>query len=211
MLHVTVLAFDEHLGLDVARLLFGIGCDRFGRNKSGRIPLRSMGWVVETLYYSFVSAGTDMCSITVDGNGLIHAGMMSHNEDACLEISRHLVCRGYKPSRNREGKTALHIAAERGIINAVWYILALNQSFPDDILFSMSNPRSPGPTKRLMLCILIDQGTNIHATVHGDTLLHTPISSFQNCHFSDGYFEYNLQLMVRTLVDGEAQCGCTSL
>ncbi|KAH0835945.1 ankyrin repeat-containing domain protein [Lanmaoa asiatica] len=158
----------------------------------------STGWIVKNIH-SLTKGGSDIRSLAADGNSLIHAVMMFHREDACLELLTLLISRGCNPSaRNREGKIALHIAAERQNFSVMSHILSLDQPFPDILFFVL---KSRSWMKPLMLRTLINKGANIRA-VDGETLPHIAISSFRNSYSRRS--PLNLPLIAKTLVNG----GC---
>ena len=87
---------------------------------------------------SLVGKGADICGLSMNGNTLLQATVLSLDERQALEVAKLLVGAGCDPSaRNWQGKTALDMAAEKRFISVMKYILSLDQSLPDDVLFSV--------------------------------------------------------------------------
>ena len=127
---------------------------------------------------SLVGKGADVCRLSTEGDSLLHAAMLALRVDErqALDVAQHLVDAGCDPSLyNKEGKTALHIAVQVAFISVVEYILALDQSLPEDILFSVLKSRSKNRVS--ILRILIGRGANTRVVaVDGTNLLHAAIS-----------------------------------
>ena len=131
-------------------------------------------WRAQTMC-SLVGKGADVRGLSADGNTLLHVAGLVLDERRALYATRLLVDAGCDPStRNRQGKTAIHIAVEKGSISVMEYILSLDQSLPDDILFSVLKSHD---RQELMLEMLIAKGANTRVVAaDGNNLLHTIFS-----------------------------------
>ncbi|KAG9311679.1 ankyrin repeat-containing domain protein [Chiua virens] len=107
-----------------------------------------------------------------DDKGLLHAALSgSLGEEETLELVKILIHSGCKPSvpgLNQE--TSLHLAARRGYISVICYLLSLDPNLPSDILLAASK----GYSKRAQaIRYLINKSARVSvATTDGDTPLH---------------------------------------
>ena len=153
-------------------------------------------WRAQTIR-SLVGKGVDMCGLSADGNTLLHATVLSLDSSWALDVTNLLVGAGCDPSVcNRQGKKALHIAVEKGLVSVMEYILSLDESLPDDILSSAL--KSSSSSQVPILRTLLSKGANTSVVaVDGNNLLHVAISSPPNRF-------WDVRAVVETLVGG----GC---
>ncbi|KAG6377524.1 ankyrin repeat-containing domain protein [Boletus reticuloceps] len=159
-------------------------------------------WKVEAIA-SAVVEGVDVCELSADGNTLLHAVGLVLDESLCLTVIELLIGAGSDPSiRNMQGKTILHIAAEKGYITVMEYILSLDQSLPDDILFSVLRAQSEGESQVHMLSMLISEGANTRAVevADGNNLLHVALSSLSYQRYPTDFKSLDLRMVVELLV-----------
>ena len=108
-------------------------------------------WRAQTIR-SLVGKGVDVCRLSANGNTLLHATVLSLDLSQALDATKLLVGAGCNPSVcNKQGKTALHIAIEKGLVPVTEYILSSDQSLPDDILFSALNSSCPSQDSMIPL------------------------------------------------------------
>ena len=151
---------------------------------------------------SLVEKGADVCRLSPDGNTLLHAAIFTFPERHALAVARLLIGAGCNPAvYNRHRRTALHIAVQKGYVSVLKYILTLDQSLPDDILFTVlkSRHRSQVPILRA----LISKGANTRGVVDGKNLLHVVIPLLPY----DWLKVLNIRVIVKTIVDS----GCDTL
>jgi ankyrin repeat protein len=146
---------------------------------------------------SFVEEGAEVRGLSTDGNTLLHAAGLALDRSCAWYATKLLVGAGCDPSaRNRQGKTALHIAAEKGSTSVMKYILSLDRSLPNDILFSVLISRGPRVS---MLKMLIGRGANTHVVAaDGSNLLHFAIISYET------FPDLTMAVVVRLLLEN----GC---
>ncbi|KAF8439131.1 ankyrin repeat-containing domain protein [Boletus edulis BED1] len=159
-------------------------------------------WKVQAIA-SAVVEGVDVCEPSADGNTLLHAVGLVLDESLCLTVIELLIGAGSDPSiRNMQGKTILHIAAEKGYITVMEYILSLDQSLPDDILFSVLRAQSEGESQVHMLSMLISEGANTRAVdvADGNNLLHVAIASLSYTRYPADFNSLDLRIVVELLV-----------
>ena len=165
-------------------------------------------WKARTVC-SLVDKGADVHGLSADGNTLLHIAVLSLDEpddhdghyetDAC-RVAEALVGAGCDPTaRNRQGKTALHIAAECLSIHVTDYLLSLDHSLlPDDILFSAL--KSYHWNQADMLRLLISKGSNTHVVMaDGNNLLHVAIASLSSNPSTNEIV--NMRVVVKILVE----------
>ncbi|KAF8546796.1 ankyrin [Imleria badia] len=158
-------------------------------------------WRAQTVCF-LVENGADVHGCSDDGNTL-HTTVLSLDETQALMVAKILVGSGCDPSaRNKWGETALHIAARKGCISVVEDMLSLDQSLPDDILFSVL--KWPDQDLLPMLCMLIKRGAKTHLlqAMNRNNLLHVAMSSYSVN--SSIFGTSGMRMVVETLVDG----GC---
>jgi ankyrin repeat protein len=130
----------------------------------------------------FITKGADIHVLTSNGNSVLHAAIYhfdSHyysdyhhsNDYFHLEIVKILINAGCNPSLcNSDGKTPLHIAAEKGCISIMEYLLPI-MDIPlthDILFFAMRVHELPVETMHK----LISKGANIHVLwPNGDSAL----------------------------------------
>ena len=141
-------------------------------------------WRAQTMC-SLVGKGADVRGVSAKGNTLLHAAGLALDESHALDVTKLLVDAGCHPSaRNGQGKTALHIAVEKGSISVIEYFIALTPPhLPDDILICLLERQAAFTGRKdiyYMLQLLIAMGANIDArTADGNTLLHIAIKNAQ--------------------------------
>ncbi|KAF8556080.1 ankyrin [Imleria badia] len=157
-------------------------------------------WRAQTVC-SLVGNGADVRGLSDDGNTLLHTTVLSLDETQALMVAKILVGAGCDPSAlNRQGKTVLHFAAKQGseFISFMKYILSLDPSLPDDILFSVL--KSPYQGKVPIIRMLINNGADTRVVaVDGNNLLHVAIASPSSVIKTS-----SMETIVEILVDG----GC---
>ncbi|KAF8546308.1 ankyrin [Imleria badia] len=161
---------------------------------------------------SLVGERADAHQLSADGNTLLHATVLAIDDDWGSDVVEVLVSAGCNPSvYNRQGKTSLHIAVEKGSICVMEYILSLDQSLPDDILFSVLKSEVNINVTLHMLITLVIKGSNARAVAaDGNNLLHVAISSssYNRLHHDYVYIQMIVEILVESGCDAFA---CNSL
>ncbi|KAF8557486.1 ankyrin [Imleria badia] len=186
--------------LEKVRILIDAGCDPCASNLAGETPLHvaaRIGSVVIVEYllslhvplppdvllvasgpsmiHFLLDEGADVSAISADGDTVLHVALSGvcydSGWDQCLELASTLIDVGCNPcSPNVFGETPFHIAAKKGHLPVVQYLLSLNIPLPSSILLSVVGSFSPDAAP--MIKFLIDKGADIHVTSPtGDNLL----------------------------------------
>lgn len=115
--------------------------------------------------------GADGHVVSEDGETPLHFAAALNRENEALDVVKLLVHSGCNLSMlNSARETPLHIAARRGYLSVVDYLLSLGTPFPRDMLLAASD----GPSQKTqMIRYLVDRGADASvATADGDTPLH---------------------------------------
>jgi len=165
--HISVMEYLLSLGIPIPSNLMQTQLDR--RYSLG-VPPR---------YYLAVrfllEKGGDIYTVTKDGDTLLHLAASIYPEEHALGLTRHLVHAGCIPCvLNSLQETPMHIAARKGSISIIRFLLSLNTSLPPDILLAAST----GYSRRTELIrYLVEEAANVSvATMDGDTPLHLLIT-----------------------------------
>ena len=190
--------------LECVKILIHAGCDPRTQNLAGETPLHAAARYesISTLNYflsqgiplpddilrisapsifrSLISKGVDARCVAANIDmQLLHRAIASHDEEDCLECAKILVGAGWNPSlRNSDGQTPIHIAAKRGHISIIQYLLSQSAPFPSDILLVVI-PIGASPDSWVsFIHFLIREGASVTAaTSDGDTPLHLALRS----------------------------------
>ena len=127
-------------------------------------------WQVTPVIKFLISKGAGIDVTRPDGNTLLHLAMMVRLESECLKVTETLVSAGCDPRAcNLAGETPFHIAAKRGYISVMEYLLSLGISVPSDVMVTQFE----GWRHHLTISFLLDKGGDTHTIAkNGDTLLH---------------------------------------
>ncbi|KAG6380114.1 ankyrin repeat-containing domain protein [Boletus reticuloceps] len=115
--------------------------------------------------------GGDVHTVAKNGDTLLHLAATLYPEQDALELARRLVKAGCNPSvLNSKQETPLHVAARRGSISFMEYLLSLDTELPPDILLPASTSCS---NRAQLIRYLIQEGASVFvSTTDGDTPLH---------------------------------------
>jgi ankyrin repeat protein len=131
------------------------------------------------MMHMLVDKGADVHVQTSDGDSVLHVvidrdltGMSG--VESLLETVKVLVDSGCNPAVcNSAGKTPLHVAATKGHVSVVRYMLSLDILLPPDILLAAVRARE---CRGRVMRLLVDKGADIHArTCDGDSVLHVAL------------------------------------
>ena len=148
-----------------------------------------------------IRRGVDVNYTMPDGDTILRLAIANFcDESACLDLVNVFIEAGYNfTTLGSAGKTALHVAIQRGYTSVAECLLSHNVPLPPDILVSALQSRSTPQ----MVRFLVHKGADVHSTMpNEDTLLHLAIATSS----SRAHEQYVLE-MVQILVDA----GCNPM
>ena len=123
-----------------------------------------------------VDKGADVHDVCPGGDTLLHLSLMVPWEEECLRRIRVFFNAGCDPRAcNQAGETPFHVAAGKGYISVMKYLLSLGISVPSDVMLTqLQRIHWPAPSSCYpAIHFLLENGGDIHTiSENGDTLLH---------------------------------------
>ncbi|KAI9569376.1 ankyrin repeat-containing domain protein [Boletus coccyginus] len=164
--HISVMEYLLSLGIPIPSNLMHAQLDR---GYSFGVPPR------HSAIRFLLEKGVDVYTVAKNGDTLLHLAASIYPEEHALELARHLVHAGCIPCvLNSSQETPMHIAARKGSISIIKFLLSLDASLPPDILLAASIGYS---SKTELIRYLVEEGANVSvATTDGDSPLHLLIT-----------------------------------
>ncbi|KAF9233918.1 ankyrin repeat-containing domain protein [Melanogaster broomeanus] len=131
------------------------------------------------LIQQLLQRGADPSILAPSGDSLLHCLARDARSHPSYFKKVHSLCLGKfdLDLPNRRGDTMLHLAAQRGSLAVVEYLLDLGCALPADALHSAVVKM--GPETLRMVKLLIDRGASVGSCNHcGDNLLHSVLKAY---------------------------------
>ena len=152
------------------------------------------------IIYSLLGKGADVRGLSVDGNTLLYAAVLSLEDLYGLDVVKLLVDAGCDPFWcTADGKMALHIALDRNFPLIADYLLSTGRPLPPDALFAILHSTLSVDWRAQAIHSLVGKGADVHGlSANGYTLLYAAVLSLDDLYGLD---------MVKLLVSA----GCDPL